>query len=89
MAKKDQAQDSNEAAGEEGKTYVDRMQIELKQLRNRIRKLAIFTSVDTEDFDALEAGERELLLQQLLHMRAYADVLRARLGNAGVQATTA
>ncbi len=66
---------SNEDTG-----YIDRMQIELDQLKYRAQRLLTF--VESPAFDALPDADGILLLAQAQAMATYAGYLRERLTRA-------
>ena len=54
-----------------------RLLTELEQLKTRMQKLVAF--LDGETAPSLRQRDRDLLILQLAHMRAYADVLSERV----------
>ena len=66
-----------EEAYKPAETFIDRLHIELSELKEKASKLAAF--IDSEKFNTLVIDEQEMLKEQLSHMNAYAAILEHRI----------
>lgn len=57
--------------------FKTRLVNEVKELTERVEKLSVF--IDSPKFKELESVDREDLVEQLKHMKAYLNVLKRRV----------
>ena len=57
--------------------FKTRLVNEVKELTERVEKLGVF--IDSPKFKELESVDREDLIEQLKHMKAYLNVLKRRV----------
>lgn len=67
-----------EEAYKPAETFIDRLHVELSELKEKASKLAAF--IDSDKFNTLVIDEQEMLKEQLSHMNAYAAILEHRIG---------
>ena len=58
-------------------TFLDHLEIEMKELEDKLSKLASF--IGTEKFNQLEREQRNLLIDQRMYMDGYVGTLRLRI----------
>lgn len=63
-------------------TFIERMELELKEISTKIIALDYFSNSDNETFCKLPAIEQVDLWEQLSHMEGYRNVLSSRLSRA-------
>lgn len=59
--------------------HIERMEVELKELKEKIEKGKEFLKFETKSPEFTDEIQRQLLIVQLAYMASYAEALKARI----------